>query len=80
MELENQNNLEQNLQDISVIKKEEHNPTDLEESINQCILNLNNDGEKKGIQKNNNQKPKTPTQQKKAYQQNQIIKLKKKKF
>ena len=65
MEIENQN-LEQNLQDISVIKKEEHNPTDLEESINQCILNLNNDGEKKGIQKNNNQKPKTPTQQKKS--------------
>ena len=64
MEIENQN-LEQNLQDISVIKKEEHNPTDLEESINQCILNLNNDGEKKIAEKNNNQKPKTQTHEKK---------------
>ena len=64
MEIENQN-LEQNLQDISVIKKEEHNPTDLEESINQCLLNLNNDG-KKINEKNDNQKPKTPTQQKKS--------------
>ena len=45
MEIENQI-LEQNLQNISVIKKDEHNPTDLEESINQCLLNLNNDGKK----------------------------------
>ena len=64
MELENQNNLEQNLQDISVIKKEEHNPTDLEESINQCIINLNNEGEKKLPHKNNNQKPKNIPQKK----------------
>ena len=74
MELENQNNLEQNLQDISVIKKEEHNPTDLEESINQCILNLNHEGEKKLPHKNNNQKPKNIPQKK---YQNQQIKRKK---
>ena len=63
MEIENQI-LEQNLQNISVIKKDEHNPTDLEESINQCLLNLNNDG-KKINEKNDNQKPKIHSQHKK---------------
>ena len=63
MEIENQI-LEQNLQNISVIKKDEHNPTDLEESINQCLLNLNNDG-KKINEKNDNQKPKNHSQHKK---------------
>ena len=63
MEIENQI-LEQNLQNITVIKKDEHNPTDLEESINQCLLNLNNDG-KKINEKNDNQKPKIHSQHKK---------------
>ena len=75
MELENQNNLEQNLQDISVIKKEEHNPTDLEESINQCILNLNHEGEKKLLHKNNNQKPKNIPQKKISKPTNQKEKI-----
>ena len=75
MELENQNNLEQNLQDISVIKKEEHNPTDLEESINQCILNLNHEGEKKLPHKNNNQKPKNIPQKKISKPTNQKEKI-----
>ena len=63
MEIENQI-LEQNLQNISVIKKDEHNPTDLEESINKCLLNFNNDG-KKINENNDNQKPKIHSQHKK---------------
>ena len=55
MESEKENNIVQSLEDNSVIKKNELTAKDLKESINKCMINVNNEEENKTeLKKNNN--------------------------
>ena len=54
MEIEKENNTVQSLEDISVIKKNELTAKDLKESINKCMINVNNEEENKMVLKKNN--------------------------
>ena len=55
MESEKENNIVQSLEDNSVIKKNELTAKDLKESINKCMINVNNEEENKmELKKNNN--------------------------